>query len=219
MSESVWDRKFTQEGRVWGDQPSITAKTLKDVLVSRGHIYEVGFGYGRDLIYLARLGHTVSGIDHSSVGLVEAKKLLTEENIDISGLSQGDFTKASEKLTPEKYDALISHRVLHLLTLETDIEKFVENCAIVLKSGGILVISTRDQRDFKPAKMKWTNSERTVAYYKNNKDHIINFWDEARFRNMFSKYFDVLSLTENEEREFSDRSQRSQITTMVALKR
>ena len=65
----------------------------------RGKLLDLGCGQGRDSIPLARLGYTVTGIDHSIVGIEQMNKVAQIENLPLNGIvadifefdSFGDF--------------------------------------------------------------------------------------------------------------------------------
>ena len=63
-----WDRRYSREGAIWGDGPSPTALLLAGCLPPRARVLEVGFGYGRDLLFLLRNGCRVAGIELSGEG-------------------------------------------------------------------------------------------------------------------------------------------------------
>ncbi len=88
QQKKLWDSRFVSEGSVWGmmpcaqmhlscdfltfragDQGSNTAQRLLPLLPPCASVFECGFGYGRDVIFLAKAGFTVYGIDPSEVGV------------------------------------------------------------------------------------------------------------------------------------------------------
>lgn len=215
MTETIWDRRFRKEGHIWGDNPSLSALFLAALLKQNSSVFEIGYGYGRDLLYFAQQGHNVSGIDESSEGCSEARELLETEGFDASGVVQGDFNKAV--LSKNAYDAVLSHRVLHLLTQERDIERFRELCSLILRPGGLLTIAARDPRDFDPKTMRM-NDDGTAEYI-DRPGHIISFWDEERFKKVFGNDFVIKDIKKREEPESSSKDTHSYLTTMIARKK
>ncbi|MCG8331386.1 MAG: methyltransferase domain-containing protein [Chitinophagales bacterium] len=52
----------------------------------KGKLLDLGCGQGRDAIPLARLGYTVTGIDHSKVGIEQMNQLAIAENLPLTGI-------------------------------------------------------------------------------------------------------------------------------------
>lgn len=220
-SPYVWDVRYAAEGHIWGDEPSLTGKTVVRLLRPRSHVLEFGYGYGRDLQEILLHGHSAYGIEKSDVGHTEARRVL-HQHID-SGQAQllliGDFTKAS---TPnEGFDAVFSHRVLHLLGKNGVVRAFNAHAARILKPDGLFVVSARNPKDFNPDQMEWI--EEGMAQYKpefkERRGQIIRFWDEKAFRDTFSDNFDIETFIEGTEIESRKNPVDTHFTIMVARRK
>ncbi|MCP4458583.1 MAG: methyltransferase domain-containing protein [Cytophagales bacterium] len=53
---------------------------------TRGKLLDLGCGQGRDAIPLARLGHEVTGIDNSAVGIQQMERTAESEELNLTGL-------------------------------------------------------------------------------------------------------------------------------------
>ncbi len=206
-----WSKIYNTDGHRWGDHPSTTAIYANDHLQKKAKIFEIGYGYGRDLVYLAQQGHSVSGIEKSSIGHQKTTEKLNNRR---NSILYGDFTKAA--LNENKYDAVISHRVLNSGDGK-NIPDFVEQCSKILKPNGLLCISARDLRDFNDKTM--VMHKNGIAEYKDRPGHIINFWDKDRFINAFNKHFSIEQFVETTELESNKSQENTYITRMVARKR
>ncbi|MCB1532855.1 MAG: class I SAM-dependent methyltransferase [Alphaproteobacteria bacterium] len=220
-SETLWDKRYTKEGAIWGWEPSETAKLLAEKLAPASKVLEVGFGYGRDIAELVKEGHFVHGLEESTVGLNLAVQELKKFGLsNKSHLTFGEFTSAA--LPQEYFDAIYSHRVLHLLKDNGLVRAFANSAARGLKSGGLLFISARDERDFDPEQMIKLEDGR-AAYkdtVKGREGHIISFWSEERFEKTFSKKFKILSFVKGQEIESSTNpGKMSHYTIMMAEKK
>lgn len=223
MSDTnLWDRRYLEEGHIWGDEPSQTASLLSENLHDTSqHVLEVGFGYGRDLIEMAKHGHQIVGVETAAAGLTEATRQL-RKYID-SGqahLILGEFSRAP--IPARQYDAIFSHRMLHLLGDNGLVRAFANRAANILKPGGRLYVSARDPRDFNPEQMKWLDKEQTTAEYtiKGREGHRISFWNAARFEKIFGNRFDIHSVIEGEEIEAqSNPDKMSKYSIMIARKK
>lgn len=80
---SQWDQKYAQEGYWYGEAPNDFVKAMADRLPPRGDVLSIGEGEGRNGVYLATLGHRVTGVDESAVGLAKAKKLAASRGVTI----------------------------------------------------------------------------------------------------------------------------------------
>ena len=219
--EFVWDTRYKTEGHIWGDEPSMTGKILTGLLPSRSHVMEFGYGYGRDMQEVLLHGHSVYGIEKSDAGHSEAQKIL-RSFVD-TGLAQllliGDFTKAS--LPQDGFDAVYSHRVLHLLGKNGLVRAFNAHASRILKPGGLFVVSARNPEDFDPKQMVWR--EDGLAEYKpsfkSRKGQVIRFWDEKLFTETFQDNFDIEKFIKGTEKESESNPVDTHFTIMIARKK
>ncbi|MGA1260088.1 MAG: SAM-dependent methyltransferase, partial [Ilumatobacteraceae bacterium] len=81
-SGQSWDERYAEDGFAFGTEPN---DFLRDV-ASRlpvGRTLCLGDGEGRNGVYLAGLGHRVTTIDLSPVGVVKARRLATDRGVTI----------------------------------------------------------------------------------------------------------------------------------------
>ncbi|EFO33679.1 methyltransferase [Roseibium sp. TrichSKD4] len=77
-------------------------------------VLDLGYGQGRDAIFIARLGHKVTGIDTSSNGISQLLATARQEALPISG-----HVADLEGYGPiGSYDILLVDRTLHMLPKE-----------------------------------------------------------------------------------------------------
>ena len=212
-----WDERYQKEGHPWGDNQSPAATLLMQHLKPPANIFEIGYGYGRDLLALARAGYHVSGIDESAIGKQEAQRQFRAENLKKPTLLKGDFTKAT--LPADTYDGLLSHRTLHLITDRSLVVAFAQGAARILKPGGLAVISARDPRDFNPQQMAWMGDGLAKYTLPGRAGHVISFWDEGRFRDVFGQHFADFEFVQASEIEaIANPGAQSNITIMLTKK-
>lgn len=218
--QTLWDKRYTEEGHIWGDEPSMTARIVADTLTtSNNNLVEVGFGYGRDVIELVQNGHHVTGIEESLTGFNEAgAQILARNKRSQAILLWGEFTRAG--MPTNYYDAMLSHRMLHLLGDNGLVRAFANKAAKILKPDGLLCISARDKRDFDSEQMKERADGRYEYTIEGREGHIINLWDENLFREVFERYFHIERFYQGEEIESQKNANKnSHFTIMVARKK
>ena len=146
---------------------------------------------------------------------------MAEERLAAQGLSAdlltADFTEAD--LPAAAFDAVLSHRTLHLMTAPGMAERFVRKLAAVVRPGAIACVGTRDLRDLDPGRMTGHAHGPGVYEYADRPGHVISYWDDERFRSSFGANFDILSLERAEEQEASDNPVPCHLTIMVARRK
>jgi cyclopropane fatty-acyl-phospholipid synthase-like methyltransferase len=154
VSESAWETKYRECGRVWGDGPSEIGKLAADVLAHGGQpkvglrVLDVGCGYGRDSVYLAdEIGAHVLGIDTSPAAVAMAREsapaglTITFEHRDFNDL---DHTHDG------RYDVVLAAQLYHLLR-PGDRKALAARATRLLAPGGRLFLSslaTSDRQHF-----------------------------------------------------------------------
>ena len=212
-----WDRRFQTEGAIWGESPSSTAQRAVGYLPAQARVLEVGFGYGRDLAFLLRHGFRVSGIDLSREGRRRAEHRLRQEGLWPETLVTGRFEE--HPFPAGAFDALLSHRMAHLLVTPEAVTRFAEEAARVLRPAGLLCLGARDPRDLeRPVGLVPVVNQ--VYEYADRPGHQIHYcWDEAAFEQTFGNAFEILSLTTTTELESAERPVPCHVTILIARKR
>lgn len=77
-----WDERYAEEGFAFGTEPNDFLREVSELLPV-GRTLCIGDGEGRNGVFLAALGHTVTTIDLSPVGVVKARRLASERNVRI----------------------------------------------------------------------------------------------------------------------------------------
>jgi len=102
--KKMWDEEYNVEHYVYGIEPNIfLAENVR--VIPKGNVLSLAEGEGRNAVFLAKQGYTVTAVDVSSVGLAKAKKLAEENNVSINfvhaDLEQYDMGQ-------EKWDGIVS---------------------------------------------------------------------------------------------------------------
>lgn len=81
-SGQSWDERYAEDGFAFGTDPN---DFLREVAPSLpvGRTLCIGDGEGRNGVFLAELGHQVTTVDLSPVGVVKARRLATDRGVEI----------------------------------------------------------------------------------------------------------------------------------------
>lgn len=104
-----WNERFGREGYFYGTNPNRYLASHIDALSPNQTILFLGEGEGRNAVYAATCGHTVTALDAAEIGLAKTALLAQSKGFEIS-LIHTDL----EFWTPsQKYDAIMCS-FLHL---------------------------------------------------------------------------------------------------------
>ena len=101
----MWDQRYDEEGFAYGAEPNDFLKSEYFQIPKVGKVLCLAEGEGRNAVFLAKQGYSVTAVDQSSVGLQKAKKFALENGVEIStivaDLADYDFGK-------EAWDGIVS---------------------------------------------------------------------------------------------------------------
>lgn len=82
-NSEVWDDRYAEQGELWGaDANRFLVEIAGDLLP--GTAVDLGSGQGRNAMWLAERGHTVTGLDLSPVAVEQAKAVAADRGLDAS---------------------------------------------------------------------------------------------------------------------------------------
>lgn len=209
-----WDRRYRSEGAIWGEQASPTALRAAAFLSPGTRVLDVGSGYGRDLAFLAGRACRVWGVEMSREGHRLAEERQAAQGSRAEQLYLGRFEELP--LPQASFDAIVSHRMAHLLLSPEAVDAFVERLHRLLRAGGIAAIGARNRQDLDPAQMVEVGEQ--VYEYRNRPGHRIRYWDDDSFRQRFGGLFTVLDLAHTCENESQACPVPCHLTVLIARK-
>jgi SAM-dependent methyltransferase len=80
----MWDKRYDEDGFAYGTAPNDFLKLEYANIPTNGRVLCLAEGEGRNAVFLASQGYTVTAVDQSAVGLNKAKKLAAECGVEIS---------------------------------------------------------------------------------------------------------------------------------------
>lgn len=145
-----WEKRYRERGFEWGADPSLVGRIVADFLSGNKHarVLDIGCGYGRDCIYLARKGFDVVGVDISCVALA-----LGEEWKKREGISNIQFVCADIKaeaieymFASESFDAVALYNVMQLFD-DNQRRNLAAAFKQILKPGGLLIQAVFSEKE------------------------------------------------------------------------
>lgn len=135
----AWEKIFQKKGKFFTEpheEMDMVIQTLKKQGVKK--ILDLGSGSGRHVIYLARNGFSVYGLDNSVSGLDITKKWLKEEGFNAELVEQ----EMTDNFPWEDnfFDAVISIQVIHHADIAT-IKRIISEVERVTKQNGFIFIT------------------------------------------------------------------------------
>lgn len=82
-TQSQWDDRYKMQEFAYGVHPNDFLKSVASHLRPNSCILSLAEGEGRNAVFLASLGHDVTGVDISPVGLGKAQALADKSKVSI----------------------------------------------------------------------------------------------------------------------------------------
>lgn len=101
----MWDQRYNEEGFAYGTEANDFLKSEYFRIARGGRVLCLAEGEGRNAVFLAKQGYSVTAVDLSSVGLQKAERLATEHGVKISTIV-ADL--ADYDLGSEAWDGIVS---------------------------------------------------------------------------------------------------------------
>lgn len=141
----MWNERYKSETFFYGEAPNDFLKEVSNSLAPKSNVLCLAEGEGRNAVYLATLGHQVTAIDQSVVGLEKLQQLALQKNVQINTIV-ADL--AEYKIEEDKWDGIISiwcHLPAHLR------KKVHSESVNGLKASGMFILEayTPKQLEFK----------------------------------------------------------------------
>lgn len=152
-----WNEVFKKHGKVFLEPQEDMAR-IADIFKKSGvkKVLDLGSGTGRHIVFLAKNGFDVYGIDIAEEGIKITKEWLIKEKLQADLRISSFYRKLPYK--DNFFDAVISTAALHHEKIE-NIRKAILEIERVLKPGGLVFITFR-KRKFRKFYPKFTIVER-----------------------------------------------------------
>lgn len=178
-ARAFWDARYAQ-GLVYGTEPTSVASIIGAALATAGvrTVLDAGCGSGRDALYYARNGFTVTALDISEQAIKRAAEWGARERLTVTCIA-ADLLEAD--LPTGAFDAAVAIHVIHLQP-EPVRMAMVNRLWHLTRDGGLVALTNFSVEE--PGFTAWP------AYTEPNtrvdpKGKLIHFFDEADIRTLF----------------------------------
>jgi SAM-dependent methyltransferase len=98
-----WDQRFSAADYIYGTAPNNFVAAMA-AQIPAGPVLCLAEGEGRNAVHLAQLGHAVTAVDQSAVGLGKAARLAKERNVALTTIATdlADYT-----ITPAAWTGIV----------------------------------------------------------------------------------------------------------------
>lgn len=132
-----WNRKHGEAGRLFGVEPNRFLVAEVERLIP-GRALDLACGAGRNAVWLAEQGWTVTGADFSDVALAEAARLAGERGVDVEWV---DADLRAWEPPAATFDLVV---VLYLQVPEAERRVVLARAAAAVAPGGTLLVVGHD---------------------------------------------------------------------------
>ena len=157
----MWDQKYDTEEYVYGKAPNDFLKEHYKA-IPIGNVLLLAEGEGRNAVFLAKQGYTVTAVDISSVGLKKAKKLANENGVNIELICED---LATFNLGENKWDGIVSISCHLPPDLRQDLYQRIERA---LKHTGVFFLE-----GYRPEQLKHKTGGPPVAEMMTSKETLV----------------------------------------------
>ena len=129
----MWDERYNSDEYAYGKEPNhFLAKNYQNI--PKGKVLSLAEGEGRNAVFLAKQGYSVTAVDASKVGLKKAEDLAKENEVEIE-LIHADL--AEFDIQENTWDGIIS--IFCPLTPETR-RNVYQRAVMGLKLNGVFLL-------------------------------------------------------------------------------
>jgi len=187
---ATWDELFKKEEHRWRRPSELVVEFTKVLRRCRaGRVLDVGCGAGRHLVFLARQGFQLYGVDLSPTGLSHARAWAEEEGLEVE-LRRADMT-----FLPYRdgfFDGVVCVFSIYHGTL-AQVRKAVAEIRRVLRPGGAALIMFKSRESYRFGRGRQIEPNTFLADEGDDAGALHHYSDRAEVEGLLSG-FSVLRL-------------------------
>jgi SAM-dependent methyltransferase len=176
--KEFWDKRFNEEGKVWGELPSKSAYHALEIFRRHGvnSVLVPGSGYGRNTRLFSSSGFNVTGVEISATACNLAKQF-----DPASKVYEGSALDMS--FVPGTFDAIYCFNTLHLFC-ESHRKLLIKECLGKLREAGLafFTVFSEDEPSFGQGKEVESNT------YESRPGRPTHYFTEDDLRDHFSDF-------------------------------
>ncbi|PIR95934.1 MAG: hypothetical protein COT92_03705 [Candidatus Doudnabacteria bacterium CG10_big_fil_rev_8_21_14_0_10_42_18] len=194
----LWEKQHLEragEHEELEDTPNEFGKKCIQLIPENGTILEIGAANGRDARYFAKeKGCRVIATDFSEIAAGHLQAAAIKDRTSCHVYPVVADAKNLPITQKEYFDAVYARSSLHLDNEELD--KFMEEVATILKSGGYLMIEGKPKEDFKISR----SEEVKANMHMDHDGHLRRAWSEEGIKKIVDKLgFQLISINRSTE--------------------
>ena len=168
----MWDERYSPDEYVYGKDPNQFLEENYNA-IPKGKVLSLAEGEGRNAVFLAKQGYSVTAVDASQVGLSKAKKLAEDNGVELE-LIRGDLVDFD--IGENKWDGIVSI-FFHLPSaLRKELHKKV---VAGLKPKGVFLLEA-----YTPDQLKYGTGGGNSADIMTSKDSLILELNDLKFTHL-----------------------------------
>lgn len=134
-----YDKLYGETPDALGQPTSVFVEFFDKYAKLPARVLDVGCGQGRDALFIARLGHSVVGVDISSNGIRDLNAAAKKEGLSVEGIVANIADYDPDGL----FDVVLIDRTLHMLPLDTRLSVLSSLLDHVAAQGWVLIADER----------------------------------------------------------------------------
>ncbi|MER7576572.1 class I SAM-dependent methyltransferase [Streptomyces sp. NPDC126514] len=168
VQRAHWQQTYGEHPGMYGEEPSEPAVHAASLFHAAGarDVLELGAGHGRDALYFAREGFSVTATDFSPVGLDQLREAAVAHAVAGRVTTAVHDVRESLPLADASVDAVFAHMLLCMALSTKEIHALVDEVRRVLRPGGVFMYTVRHTGD---------------AHYQVGTGHGDDIWEHGGF--------------------------------------
>lgn len=130
-----YEEYYQQSRNALGEPTKMFVDFFQSLGKTAGSVLDVGCGQGRDALFIARLGHSVTAVDLSPTGVRHLTEDAAKEGLPVEAI----VADIREFTPPQTYDVILIDRTLHMLAQEDRIAVLRGLTTHVANDGFVLI--------------------------------------------------------------------------------
>lgn len=144
-----WEKTYTCNPEMFGRDPSEPARKAAALFAQERvtHILELGGGQGRDTLFFARNGISVTSLDYSAEGVRAITERAQQDGLSFAVTALRHDVRRPLPFPDATFDACYSHMLFCMALTTAELKALAGEIRRVLKPGGLNVYTVRHTGD------------------------------------------------------------------------